>query len=313
MPVQLTSKVLLPKLARLRTSSLSNLLTQVRFGSSDSKKPEKIVPESFYDEGREAEREFLDFASVLTKDGGLHKLAAIKNAVTWEDMQKACAQPSKVTKHSMVSQVVPQHSNISTEEVEGGDDSEQLTPGEEAYLSSALHSELAEHLDQFDELPVMLPPSMLNYNMPWRKSLDSSEPEADNFIRDSDPQKQRFDKQGNRSCPGKLQRKGKAGSLQCIKIDLDRLHHFDVLALRHFLSADAEIMPRRLTGLCAKCQRSVAKTIKRARHFGILPHLGHYEIQNAFASPLNGVASSSSEALAGESEQQIVVSKVVFS
>ena len=110
-------------------------------------------------------------------------------------MQKACAQPSKVTKHSMVSQVVPQHSNISTEEVEGGDDSEQLTPGEEAYLSSALHSELAEHLDQFDELPVMLPPSMLNYNMPWRKSLDSSEPEADNFIRDSDPQKQRFDKQ----------------------------------------------------------------------------------------------------------------------
>ena len=80
MPVQLTSKVLLPKLARLRTSSLSNLLTQVRFGSSDSKKPEKIVPESFYDEGREAEREFLDFASVLTKEGGLHKLAAIKES-----------------------------------------------------------------------------------------------------------------------------------------------------------------------------------------------------------------------------------------
>lgn len=60
-----------------------------------------------------------------------------------------------------------------------------------------------------------------------------------------------------RACPGKLQRHGVSGELRCHKIDLDALNHMDVMTLRKYLSADAEIMSRRKTGLCAKCQRQV--------------------------------------------------------
>lgn len=62
---------------------------------------------------------------------------------------------------------------------------------------------------------------------------------------------------GNRACPGKLQRKGKAGVLGCHKIDLDELDHMDIFTLRKFLSEDSEILGRKITGLCAKCQRQV--------------------------------------------------------
>jgi ribosomal protein S18 len=43
----------------------------------------------------------------------------------------------------------------------------------------------------------------------------------------------------------------------CHLIDLDAISFVDVLTLRKFLSEDCEIMPRKATGLCAKCQRKV--------------------------------------------------------
>lgn len=63
--------------------------------------------------------------------------------------------------------------------------------------------------------------------------------------------------QGERACPGKRQRQGKNPVLRCHLIDLDALHHLDVISLHKFLSDDAEILGRRTTGLCAKCQRKV--------------------------------------------------------
>lgn len=83
-----------------------------------------------------------------------------------------------------------------------------------------------------------------------------------------------------RACSGKLQRRGKNPDLNCHLIDLDALNHMDVFTLRRFLSDDSEILGRRSTGLCAKCQRKVAKTVKRARHFGLLPHLGDYNVED---------------------------------
>ena len=50
------------------------------------------------------------------------------------------------------------------------------------------------------------------------------------------------------------------------------------MTLRRFITDDSEILSRKESGLCSKCQRRVAKTIKRARNFGILPHLGQYEV-----------------------------------
>lgn len=61
----------------------------------------------------------------------------------------------------------------------------------------------------------------------------------------------------------------------------DSLDHLDILTLRRFVSDDSEILGRKHTGLCAKCQRKVAKTIKKSRNFGIMPHLGEFIIQDS--------------------------------
>lgn len=41
--------------------------------------------------------------------------------------------------------------------------------------------------------------------------------------------------------------------------------------LRHFISAQAKIMPRKRSYLCAKHQRRLATAIKRARFMALLP------------------------------------------
>lgn len=45
----------------------------------------------------------------------------------------------------------------------------------------------------------------------------------------------------------------------------------DTTLLRQFMSETGRIMPRRMTGLSAKQQRSLAAAIKRARHIALLP------------------------------------------
>jgi len=46
----------------------------------------------------------------------------------------------------------------------------------------------------------------------------------------------------------------------------------DAESLKKFVSMDkGKILPRRITGTCAKHQRVVANEIKKARHIAILP------------------------------------------
>ncbi len=47
----------------------------------------------------------------------------------------------------------------------------------------------------------------------------------------------------------------------------------DVQILQRFMSHFARIVPRRRTGLCAKHQRAVSRTIKRARIMGLMPFI----------------------------------------
>ena len=46
----------------------------------------------------------------------------------------------------------------------------------------------------------------------------------------------------------------------------------DADKLKKFVSEKGKILPRRVTGLCAKHQRKVTTDIKRARHIGLLPY-----------------------------------------
>ena len=46
----------------------------------------------------------------------------------------------------------------------------------------------------------------------------------------------------------------------------------DVATLKKFISERGKIIPRRITGNCAKHQRALTVAIKRARHVALLPY-----------------------------------------
>jgi small subunit ribosomal protein S18 len=52
---------------------------------------------------------------------------------------------------------------------------------------------------------------------------------------------------------------------------IDTLDYKNVNRIRRFVSDRAKILPRRMTGNCAKHQRMVAASVKRAREIALLP------------------------------------------
>ena len=58
---------------------------------------------------------------------------------------------------------------------------------------------------------------------------------------------------------------------------MDKIEHIDykdVPRLRRYLSDRAKIIPRRVTGTCARHQRQLIVAVKRARHLAFLPYVG---------------------------------------
>lgn len=47
----------------------------------------------------------------------------------------------------------------------------------------------------------------------------------------------------------------------------------DVDTLKRYIGETGKIKPRRQTGCCARCQRELAREIKRARHLALLPYV----------------------------------------
>ena len=47
----------------------------------------------------------------------------------------------------------------------------------------------------------------------------------------------------------------------------------DVAKLKKFVSESGKILPRRITGNCAKHQRELTSAIKRARHLALMPYV----------------------------------------
>lgn len=52
---------------------------------------------------------------------------------------------------------------------------------------------------------------------------------------------------------------------------IDTIDYKDVARLRRFMSERAKILPRRVTGTCARHQRELTVAIKRARQIALLP------------------------------------------
>ncbi len=50
----------------------------------------------------------------------------------------------------------------------------------------------------------------------------------------------------------------------------------DTKLLKYYINDRGKILPRKVTGLCAKHQRMVAKAIKAARNIALLPYVNDY-------------------------------------
>jgi small subunit ribosomal protein S18 len=79
------------------------------------------------------------------------------------------------------------------------------------------------------------------------------------------------DKQQQRPFRPMNRRKKKVCAFCADKIDY--IDYKDTNRLRKFISERAKILPRRITGTCAKHQRQLTVAVKRARHIALLPYI----------------------------------------
>jgi small subunit ribosomal protein S18 len=56
------------------------------------------------------------------------------------------------------------------------------------------------------------------------------------------------------------------------------INYKDPKALKYFLTERGKIIPRRISGSCAKHQRELTHAIKRARTIALLPYVGSVEL-----------------------------------
>ena len=54
---------------------------------------------------------------------------------------------------------------------------------------------------------------------------------------------------------------------------IDEIDYKDTARLRKYVSERAKILPRRISGTCAKHQRQLTVAIKRARHIALMPYI----------------------------------------
>ncbi len=69
----------------------------------------------------------------------------------------------------------------------------------------------------------------------------------------------------------KMRKKKKVCSFCAEKVE--HIDYKDTVRLRKHISERAKILPRRITGTCAKHQRQLTDAVKRARHIALLPYV----------------------------------------
>jgi small subunit ribosomal protein S18 len=70
--------------------------------------------------------------------------------------------------------------------------------------------------------------------------------------------------------------RGRKGRKKVCAFCVDKIAEIDykdVPRLRRYLSDRGKIVPRRVTGTCARHQRQLTTAIKRARHLAFLPYV----------------------------------------
>ena len=74
--------------------------------------------------------------------------------------------------------------------------------------------------------------------------------------------------------PERAQRGGRRRRKVCsFCVDkVEAIDYKDVAKLRRYMSERGKILPRRMTGTCARHQRQLTEAIKRARHIALMPY-----------------------------------------
>jgi len=72
--------------------------------------------------------------------------------------------------------------------------------------------------------------------------------------------------------PGMRMRKKRKVCAFCAE-KLDDIDYKDVARIKKFLSERSKILPRRITGNCAKHQRFLTTAVKRSRHIALIPYI----------------------------------------
>ncbi len=72
--------------------------------------------------------------------------------------------------------------------------------------------------------------------------------------------------------PRQNNRKRKKVCAFCVD-NIEEIDYKDTLRLRKYVSERAKILPRRVTGTCAKHQRQLTIAIKRARQVALMPYI----------------------------------------
>ncbi len=67
-------------------------------------------------------------------------------------------------------------------------------------------------------------------------------------------------------------RKGRRKVCQFCVDKVEHIDYKDAAKLRKFITERGKIMPRRMSGNCAKHQRQLSEAIKRARAIALLPY-----------------------------------------
>jgi small subunit ribosomal protein S18 len=57
------------------------------------------------------------------------------------------------------------------------------------------------------------------------------------------------------------------------------INYKDPKSLRYFITERGKIIPRRLSGCCAKHQRTLTHAVKRARTIAFLPYVGSVDLR----------------------------------
>lgn len=77
---------------------------------------------------------------------------------------------------------------------------------------------------------------------------------------------------GEQNTKRRVVRRRKKVCAFCADKTTDGIDYKDVNKLKRYVSERGKILPRRITGNCAKHQRALTVAVKRARHVALLPY-----------------------------------------